>query len=210
MQRDRSSKLTQSYLINQETKQAVIPIMRNASSMLEFVLQKEGWSICRDKLTDDWTYYTVWRDPYQRFISSLHRELCEVYDKNLHRKDAAIEQQMIKWSNNPELMLELDHTLSQFDTCEGIVPQNCNLHVYSYEAIELMLFDVTGKQYDNTPIINASIDYPKWIVSLWQGDTVYTREPLWMSGWCRKEYGRDYETWEKLLKADTLSIIETY
>ena len=97
LQRDRSITLTQSYLINEETKVAVIPIMRNASSMLEYVLQQHNFTITKERRTDNsWTYYTVWRNPYERLISVLQRELCGVYDNNLHRVHAAIDEQMIQ------------------------------------------------------------------------------------------------------------------
>ena len=72
LQRDRSITLTQSYLINEETKVAVIPIMRNASSMLEYVLQQHNFTITKERRPDNsWTYYTVWRNPYERLISVL-------------------------------------------------------------------------------------------------------------------------------------------
>ena len=203
--------MTQSYLINSQTHTAIIPIMRNASSMLEFVLQKDGFTISKDRHQEgNFTYYAVWRHPYERLISVLQRELCQVYDNNLHRVHAAIDDQMNTWSNDPELMLDLDHALSQYDTCVDIVPQNEKLIVYPYDEIQLMLFSATGKQYNNLPKLNVSADYPPPVVALWQGDTVYTREPLWMSGWCRNKYSKDYEIYERLLNSDTPCIMEEY
>ena len=203
--------MTQSYLINIQTKTAVIPIMRNASSMLEFVLKKDGWVITKDRyLSADFTYYTVWRDPYERLISALQRELCEVYDQNLHRTHAAVDAQMNEWSNDPQSIVDLNHTISQYDTCVDIMPTGSQLHVYPYAQISSMLFAATGKLHNDTPKMNVSADYPPLIVELWQEGSVYTREPLWMSGWCRKEFSKDYDVWERLLKADTLSIIEEY
>lgn len=211
LQRDRSITLTQSYLINEETKVAVIPIMRNASSMLEYVLQQHNFTITKERRQDNsWTYYTVWRNPYERLISVLQRELCGVYDNNLHRVHAAIDEQMIQWSNNPKHIEELDHAISQYDTCVDIMPNQSELNVYPFEAIELMMFDATGIQFDNTPPMNVSADYPPPIIALWQGDTAYTREPMWLSGWCRNKYSRDYQIYERLLNSDTASIIETY
>ena len=148
LQRDRSITLTQSYLVNSQTKVAVIPIMRNASSVLEFVLQNDGWIISKDRNpSSDFTYYTVWRDPYERLVSALQRELCEVYDQNLHRTHAAVNAQMNEWSNNPQSIFDLNHTISQYDTCIDIVPQNEKLIVYPYAEIESMLFDEPSKVY---------------------------------------------------------------
>jgi len=203
--------MTQSYLINNQTKTAVIPIMRNASSMLEFVLQKNGFTISKDRYPKgNFTYYTVWRNPYERLISVLQRELCGVYDNNLSRVHAAIEDKMNYWSNNPQSMFELDHALSQYDTVVDIVPEKEKLIVYPYEAIESMMFEATGIVFDNLPRLNVSADYPSPVVALWQGDTAYTREPLWMSGWCRNKYEKDYEIYERLLNSETVSIMEEY
>ena len=202
--------MTQSYLINTQTKTAVIPIMRNASSMLEFVLKKDNWEISKQQVEPGYTYYTIWRDPYARLVSALKRELCEVYDQNLLNIQSAIEKQMYEWSTYPASIFELDHTISQYDTCVDIMPTGSQLHVYPYAQISSMLFAATGKLHNDTPKMNVSADYPPPIVELWQEGSVYTREPLWMSGWCRKEFSKDYDVWERLLKADTLSIIETY
>ena len=202
--------MTQSYLINTQTKIAVIPIMRNASSMLEHVLQKDGWAITREQMEHGYTYYTVWRDPYARLISALKRELCEIYDQNLLNTSLAIEKQMFEWSTHPASIFELNHTISQYDTCVGILPTGSKLHVYSYAQIHSMLFAATGKLYNDTPKMNVSADYPPPIVELWQEGSVYTREPLWMSGHVTKEYSKDYDVWDRLLKSDSLSIIETY
>ena len=203
--------MTQSYLINNQTKIAVIPIMRNASSMLEFVLQKNGFEITKDRYPKgNFAYYTVWRNPYERLISVLQRELCQVYDVNLHRAHAALDDKMNQWSNNPESMLYLDHAISQYETCVDIVPDNETLIVYPYEAIESMMLDATGIQFDSLPRLNVSANYPPPVVAIWQGDTAYTREPLWMSGWCRNKYQKDYEIYERLLNSETPSIMVEY
>ena len=149
--------MTQSYLINEETKVAVIPIMRNASSMLEYVLQQHNFTITKERRTDNsWTYYTVWRNPYERLISVLQRELCGVYDNNLHRVHAAIDEQMIQWSNNQKYIEELDHAMSQYDTCVDIMPNQSALNVDPFDAIELTIIDATGIPVNKTQPLHVS------------------------------------------------------
>ena len=80
LERYNKNKSTQGHWVNLDRKIAVIPIMRCASSSIDAVLSKHSdWKKFNNReCSKDYKFFTVWRDPYIRFISALSRELSRI------------------------------------------------------------------------------------------------------------------------------------
>lgn len=205
LERYHKSKYTQGHWINLDRKIAVIPIMRSASSSMNEIMSKvPNWKKFHNKeCSKDFQFFTVWRDPYVRFISALSRELSEICDPHKGNEKEIIQKTVTAWLDNPDLILTLDHTISQTEYCRQVVPKHSTVTVYNITELNTMLADSAGVS-SVIPHLNPSSDYQPDIKRF------FDTEKNFMQKWCEQEYKEDYNTWDQLTNADTLSINIAY
>jgi len=208
LERYNKNKSTQGHWVNLDRKIAVIPIMRCASSSIDAVLSKHSdWKKFNNReCSKDYKFFTVWRDPYVRFISALSRELSDICDEHKGNEKEIIHKTVTAWSDNPDLILDLDHTISQTEYCRQVMPNHARITIFKIDKIKTMLSNlITGPgKHVVMPHLNPSVDYQLDIKKF------FDSEKNFMKKWCEQKYKEDYDVWERLLNSDTLSIIEEY
>jgi len=204
LSRHQKNRYAQGHWVNLDRKIAVIPIMRSASSSIGEVLSRHAdWKKFNNKeCSKDYKFFTVWRDPYVRFISALSRELSDLCDQHKGNEKEIIQKTTTAWLDNPALILDLNHTISQTEYCRQVVPKHSTVTVYNITKLKTML----GKAFvsDSIPHLNPSVDYHIDIKKFFDSEKEFMRK------WCEQEYKEDYVTWSQLTKADTLPINVAY
>jgi hypothetical protein len=195
------TRYSQEFWINKDTNKAIIPIMRNASTSIKNVLsQHKQWQESHTFVDVNNKFYTVWRDPYWRFLSALGRELSDILDNHKGNERSILENYIIEWSENPDSMLQLKHMLSQTDTCKGATEPGSDIIVYRFDCLQKMMQEAT--QLDvHMPLLNESAKHHYIILEFL--DKYHTK---WMEGWHQDRYKQDYLTWSQLTNSETCVI----
>ena len=208
LSRHRKNRYAQGHWVCLNRKIAVIPIMRSASSSIDAVLSRHAdWKKFNNReCSKDYKFFTVWRDPYIRFISALSRELSDICDEHKGNEKEIIHKTVTAWSDNPDLILDLDHTISQTEYCRQVVPNHARITIFKIDKIKTMLSNLITDPGKHVvmPHLNPSADYHSDIKKF------FDSEKNFMKKWCEQKYKEDYDVWERLLNSDTLSIIEEY
>ena len=205
LSRHRKNRYAQGHWVCLNRKIAVIPIMRSASSSIDAVLSRHAdWKKFNNReCTKDYKFFTVWRDPYVRFISALSRELSDLCDHHKGNEKEIIQKTTTAWLNNPAFISDLNHTISQTEYCRQVVPKHSTVTVYNITKLKTMLGEALPLM-GSVPHLNPSIDYHTDIKKFFDSEKEFMRK------WCEQEYKEDYVIWDQLTKADTLPISVTY
>ena len=197
------TRYSQEFWINDDSNKAIIPIMRNGSSSIKQILSKDkAWRESHTFVDANVKFYTVWRHPYKRFLSAIGRELSDILDKHKGREREVLNNYRHEWSNHPDKMLELRHMIGQMETCKGATESGSNITIYNFPGnLHNMMREVLGKTV-HMPVLNTTKEHHYTILEF-----VENQSARWMEGWHQDRYRNDYEIWDQLLKADTLSII---
>ena len=140
--------------------------MRNASSSIKKVLsQHKPWRESHTFVDVNTKFYTVWREPYWRFLSALGRELSDILDNHKGNERSTLENYINEWSDNPDSMLELKHMISQTETCKGATEPGSNIIVYRFDCLQKMIQEAT-KLNILMPVLNESVKHHYVILEL--------------------------------------------
>ena len=192
----------QEFWINKKTNKGIVPIMRAASSSIKQILSDEpGWVESHSLQTVYKTYqfYTIWREPYARFLSAIRRELQDILDQHPGNERKAMNDTIDMWNKDPDIMLDLTHTISQKDICIGATNEGTNVKVFRFDLIDKMIGEAL--EYTVTlPTLNQSTEIDPIILEF-----ISNTESKWMHNWCAKNYQTDFAIYNQLLKFNTLS-----
>ena len=195
------TRYSQEFWINDDTHRAIIPIMRNASSSIKKVLsQHKPWRESHTFVDVNTKFYTAWREPYARFLSAIRRELQDILDQHPGNERKAMNDTIDMWNKNPDIMLDLTHTISQKDICIGATNEGTNVKVFRFDLVDKMMREALG--YNVTlPILNQSTEIDPLILEF-----ISDTESKWMEGWHQDRYKQDYVTWNQLTNSETCVI----
>ena len=132
----------QEFWVNDAVGKGVIPIMRAASSSVKEVLRNEsGWTEEHQlqSVHKGYIFYTVWREPYKRFLSAIGRELQDILDQHPGNEKTAMSDTIESWNNDPDMLLDLTHTISQRDICVGATNEGTTIKVFRFDLVKNMM-----------------------------------------------------------------------
>ncbi len=193
----------QEFWVNDAVGKGVIPIMRAASSSVKEVLRNEsGWTEEHQlqSVHKGYIFYTVWREPYKRFLSAIGRELQDILDQHPGNEKTAMSDTIESWNNDPDMLLDLTHTISQRDICVGATNEGTTIKVFRFDLVKNMMEEALEKTV-TLPTLNQSTEIDPIILEF-----VSDTKSRWMHNWCAKNYQTDFAIYNQLLKFKTLSI----
>ena len=197
------TRYSQEFWINDAIGKGVIPIMRAASSSVKEVLRGEsGWSEKHQLQSDHkgYIFYTVWREPYKRFLSAIGRELQDILDQHPGNEKSALDDTIELWNKDPDILLDLTHTISQKNICVGATNEGTTIKVFRFDLVNAMMEEALEKSV-TLPTLNKSTEIDPIILEF-----ISDTESRWMHDWCAKNYQTDFAIYNQLLKFNTLSI----